>query len=222
LRLRAPLWLLPLTVIGCGNHHQEQPGQSTALTALPELPACTAAATPRINGYIGTPQAGGAAHLSYGSAVGASQPVGFAATTPAGGGLPEFSDTDIREVAARILGEPDARNSLVDFVRAFDVDSLAGQSYALLPVTSGGADDFATQMQDALHTEGSSALAGQVHVVPLDRVDAVLVVASRPGFIDDVRRIVGTGASPSAGVEGIGSTGPGPCRGRPVSAARPA
>lgn len=91
--------------------------------------------------------------------------------------------------ALLVSGEPDARNSLVELVRAFDIDALAGQSYALLPVTSGGARDFATQMQDALRTEGSSALAGQVRVVPLDRVDAVLVVASRPGFIEDARRI---------------------------------
>src|SRR5580658_4214258 len=91
--------------------------------------------------------------------------------------------------ALLVSGEPDARNSLVELVSAFDVDSLAGQSYALLPVASGGARDFATQLQEALRTEGSSALAGQVRVVPLDRVDAVLVIASRAGYIEDARRI---------------------------------
>jgi general secretion pathway protein D len=91
--------------------------------------------------------------------------------------------------ALLISGEPDARNSLVALVRAFDVDTLAGQSYALLPVTSGGARDFATQLQEALRSEGSSTLAGQVRVVPMDRVDAVLVIASRAGYIEDARRI---------------------------------
>jgi len=66
--------------------------------------------------------------------------------------------------ALLVSGEPDARNSLVELIRAFDIDALAGQSYALLPVTSGGARDFATQLQDALRSEGNSGLAGQVRV----------------------------------------------------------
>jgi general secretion pathway protein D len=86
-------------------------------------------------------------------------------------------------------GDPDPRNSLLDLIRAFDVDELAGQSYALLPVATGGAHDFATQLQDALRNQGGSGVAGQVRVEPLDRVDAVLIVASRPGYIEAARRI---------------------------------
>ncbi len=91
--------------------------------------------------------------------------------------------------AVLVAGDPDSRNSLVDLVRAFDIDMLAGQSYALLPVTSGGARDFATQLQDALRSDGGSALANQVRVVPMDRVDAVLVVSSRASYIEAARRI---------------------------------
>ncbi len=52
--------------------------------------------------------------------------------------------------AVLISGEPSARNSLASLVQTFDVDQLAGQSYAMLPVTSGDAKDFATAMQEAL------------------------------------------------------------------------
>jgi general secretion pathway protein D len=102
-----------------------------------------------------------------------------------GGRLAAVTDSN----ALLISGEPDARNSLVDLVRAFDIDVLAGRSYALFPVTSGSARDFATQLQDALRGSGNSTLSSQVRVVPMDRVDAVLVVANRPGYIDDARRI---------------------------------
>ena len=293
------LWLLLLAVSGCN-----QTAKPTGLTPLPQLPGDVGAAAPRINGYIGTPQANAAAQTSYGQAESVRQPVGFAVTTATGDVSLEFADTDIREVVAQILGsilrvnytidpavrgtvtlrtaaplaraqlipaletllsqngatmvqagdlyrvlpsaavpgmaasgpatagaavvplryaqaddlvkalqpfvgaggrvvavpgsnallisgEPDARNSLVELVRAFDVDTLAGQSYALLPVTSGGARDFATQLQEALRSEGSSGLAAQVRVVPMDRVDAVLVIASRAGYIADARRIYG-------------------------------
>jgi general secretion pathway protein D len=66
---------------------------------------------------------------------------------------------------------------------------LAGQSYALLPIASGGARDFASQLQDALRTQGGGALANEVRVVPMDRVEAVLVVSSRPAYIEAARRI---------------------------------
>jgi general secretion pathway protein D len=298
LRRQFQLWLLLLAVAGCND----QTAKPAALTPLPELPGDTGVAAPRINGYIGTPQAGTAAQTSYGQAVGVQQPPGFAVASATGDISLEFADTDVREVVAQILGgilhvnytidpavrgtvtlrtaapltraqlipalqtllsqngatmvqtdglyrvlptaavlgvaasgpstagaavvplryaqgddlvkalqpfigaggrivavpgnnallisgEPDARNSLVELVRAFDVDTLAGQSYALLPVTSGGARDFATQLQEALRSQGSSTLAGQVRVVPMDRVDAVLVIASRAGYIEDARRI---------------------------------
>ena len=55
--------------------------------------------------------------------------------------------------ALLISGEPASRTALVDLVRAFDIDILAGQSYALLPVRSGDAKDFASAMQDTFRAQ---------------------------------------------------------------------
>jgi general secretion pathway protein D len=296
---RFRLWLLAFVLSACSPPAMPpRPG----LTPLPALPPGTEAAAPRVDGFIGTPQAGSPAQLSYGRAEAVHPPAGVAVTSPAGDISLEFADADIREVVAQILGgilhvnytidpavhgtvtlrtaaplarpqlipalqtllsqngstmvqsgglyrvlpaaavpsatvsdtttagvavvplryaqaddlvkalqpfvgaggrivaapsgdalliggEPDARNSLVELVRAFDIDVLAGQSYALLPIASGGARDFASQLQDALRTEGGGALANQVRVVPMDRVEAVLVVSSRPAYIEAARRI---------------------------------
>lgn len=93
-------------------------------------------------------------------------------------------------------GDPGAREALAELIRAFDVDLLAGQSYALLPVASGDARDFATALQDALRGRGAGgqgsgggALAGVVRVVPMARINAVLVVAAQPGALDQARRV---------------------------------
>ncbi len=86
-------------------------------------------------------------------------------------------------------GEPAVRESLVTLIRAFDVDILAGQSYALLPVGSGDPKDFASALQAALRGGSGGALAGRVRVVPMDRVNAVLVVASTRQIIDEARRV---------------------------------
>jgi general secretion pathway protein D len=86
-------------------------------------------------------------------------------------------------------GDPQARDVLLGLVQAFDVDLLAGQSYALLPVTSGDARDFASAMQDALRGQGGGALAGVVRVVPMQRINAVLVVSAQRSAIDQARRV---------------------------------
>jgi general secretion pathway protein D len=86
-------------------------------------------------------------------------------------------------------GEPAVRESLVTLIHAFDVDILAGQSYALLPVGSGDPKDFASALQTALRGGNGGALSGRVRVVPMDRVNAVLVVASSRQLIDEARRV---------------------------------
>ena len=58
-----------------------------------------------------------------------------------------------------ISGDPATREALLNLVHAFDVNVLAGQSYALFPVTSGNAKDFATAMSEAMRSTQGAALA---------------------------------------------------------------
>jgi general secretion pathway protein D len=91
--------------------------------------------------------------------------------------------------ALLVSGEPNARASMVALAQSFDVDVLAGQSYALLPVPTGDPKDFASAMQDAFRTQNGGALSGLVRVVPLERLASVLVVANQPRYIDAARRV---------------------------------
>jgi len=95
--------------------------------------------------------------------------------------------------AILVGGDPEARNALVGLVRSFDVDMLAGQSYALLPVPQGAnPKDFATTLQDAFrgHTGGGlTGLADLVRVLPLEHAGAVLVVASEPRYVAAAQRV---------------------------------
>jgi general secretion pathway protein D len=90
-----------------------------------------------------------------------------------------------------ISGDPGTREALVSLIRAFDIDILAGQSYALFPVTSGGAKDFATALSDAFRASGGGALAGVVRVVPMERINAVLLVSAQARYIEQARRVYG-------------------------------
>lgn len=91
--------------------------------------------------------------------------------------------------ALLIGGDPATRDALVSLVQAFDVDVLAGQSYALLPVTSGAAKDFAAALSDAFRSGANGALGSVVRVVPLERMNAVLVTSAQQRYIEDVRRV---------------------------------
>ena len=97
--------------------------------------------------------------------------------------------------AVIIAGEPAAREALASLVRAFDVDSLANQSIALLPVGDGNAKEFASALQQAMDVQGggagaaAGARAGLVHIVAMERINSVLVSAPDARTIDQARRI---------------------------------
>jgi general secretion pathway protein D len=289
---------LLLGLIGlAGCNHPSPP----AIPALSRLPNGGAAAPPRINGAIGTPDAVPPAQISYGA--NGEQPPQVRATTDAAGDVMlDFADTDIREVVAQILGsilkvnytidpsvhgtatlhtvrpltraeliptvasllaqngaalvasgdlyrvvpaaqaasvaaqgagtagtvvvplqyasaeelakvlqpyvgeggkiaaepgrnallvagEPQARDGLIGLIKAFDIDILAQQSYALFPVTTGDVKDFATALQEAFRSRSGGTLAGQVRVIPLARINAVLVVSAQQRTIEQARRV---------------------------------
>jgi general secretion pathway protein D len=95
---------------------------------------------------------------------------------------------DPAQNALIISGDPSTQQVLTGLIDAFDIDALAGQSYALLPVTSGDAKDFASAMQDALRGAGVGP-SNVIRVIPMARIESVLVVSSQPRYIDEARRV---------------------------------
>jgi general secretion pathway protein D len=97
--------------------------------------------------------------------------------------------------AVLIAGDPTAREALAALIAAFDVDSLAGQSFALFPVDMGSAKDMANALQQGLQSSGTGAARGQaatqsaVNVIPMERINAVLVTARNPSAVAAAQRI---------------------------------
>jgi len=98
---------------------------------------------------------------------------------------------DLGRNALLISGDAAVRQTLVSLVRAFDIDILAGQSYALFPVGDGNPAQLAGELEKVFQSQGESALGGLVRVLPMERVNAVLVVSSQPRYIDAAKRFVG-------------------------------
>jgi general secretion pathway protein D len=76
-----------------------------------------------------------------------------------------------------------------ELVRQFDVDWLSGKSFAIYPLRVGKAKEIITELQAILDqgSDGSGPLAGLVRVVPIERLNAVLVIASRPSYLPQMR-----------------------------------
>ena len=93
--------------------------------------------------------------------------------------------------ALLVSGDAAVRQTLVRLIRAFDIDILAGQSYALFPVGDSDPTKFAGELEKVFQAQGEGPLGGLVRVLPMERVNAVLVVSSQPRYIDAARRFVG-------------------------------
>ncbi|WP_419758768.1 type II secretion system secretin GspD [Acidisoma sp.] len=149
---------------------------------------------------------------------GGAQPGGLAASPNDGGGqvinLQYASAADVARVlqpfvtqgtrlaavpgsnALVLSGDPNSREALTGLISALDVDSLSGQSLALFPVDEGDAKDVATALQQALNGgsgsatgQGPSGGSGAAQVIPMERINTVLVAAAEPRTIAQAQRI---------------------------------
>lgn len=71
-------------------------------------------------------------------------------------------------------------------IETFDVDWLAGMSVGLYPLDVVEADDMKTEL-DALFGEGEeSPLAGLVQILPIERLNALMVITPNANYLDRV------------------------------------
>jgi general secretion pathway protein D len=92
--------------------------------------------------------------------------------------------------AVIVSGDAAGRQALVSLVHAFDIDLLAGQSYALFPAGDSNPEKLAKEIEKVMQAGRGEPLAGVVRVLPMDRVDAVLVISPQPSYIDSARRLL--------------------------------
>jgi general secretion pathway protein D len=89
-----------------------------------------------------------------------------------------------------LSGSAGARQSIVNLIQVFDVDYLAGRSYALFPAKSGDPAKFATDLEAALQLDGDGALTGAVKIVPIEQANAVMVITKQQGYLDRIAGLV--------------------------------
>ena len=89
-----------------------------------------------------------------------------------------------------LSGTASARQNIIDLVRVFDVDYLAGQSYALFAAKSGDPQKLITDLTAALQLTGDSPLAGAIRLVAIEEASAVMVITQQPAYLNRVAGLI--------------------------------
>jgi general secretion pathway protein D len=95
---------------------------------------------------------------------------------------------DTADNALLVSGDGAVRQTLVGLISTFDIDILSGRSYALFPAGDSDPAKLAGELEKVLQAQGEGALSGIVQVLPMERVNAVLVVSANPHYLDAAER----------------------------------
>ena len=73
---------------------------------------------------------------------------------------------------------------LVELVRLFDVDWMAGMSFALFPVEVADVTTLVGELEQVFDQANGGALQGVVSFLPITRMNAVLAMSAQPTYLD--------------------------------------
>lgn len=87
-----------------------------------------------------------------------------------------------------LIGPPDQIATMTDLIDMFDVDWMRGLSFGLYPLEAVGADQLAEELDRILGDPETGALGGGLRLVPLERLRALIVIATD---VANLRRVEG-------------------------------
>jgi general secretion pathway protein D len=103
--------------------------------------------------------------------------------TPNGGGLQADTARNLLIAA----GTAQDLDGFAQLVAVFDTDWLAGMSYAIYPLQVETAKSMAGQLEDIFGDAAEGPLAGALRIVPLERLNAILVITQQPGYLKEAK-----------------------------------
>ena len=90
-----------------------------------------------------------------------------------------------------ILSGPKYRlDDLLATVRMFDVDWLSGMSFGMFRLEYADAVSVVGELETIIDSGGNTPLAGIVRVLPIERINGVLVITHRPEHLDAIQALI--------------------------------
>jgi general secretion pathway protein D len=99
-----------------------------------------------------------------------------------------FVRIDIKRNLLVLAGTQMQIEGWLNIVTTFDIDQLAGTSVGVFPIARGTVEEVFTELQHILNTGegGVTGLASMVRVLPVERLNSILVVSPRAAYIEMV------------------------------------
>jgi len=122
--------------------------------------------------------------LQYASAAEVQKILG--AFVPDGG---DIQADELRNVL--ILSGPRYRlDELLATIRTFDVDWLKGMSFGLFRLQYADAQSLIEEIQSIISSDGSMQSGASIRLMPIERLNAVLVISHQPSYIAAVQKLI--------------------------------
>lgn len=85
-----------------------------------------------------------------------------------------------------LAGTPEELDNYAASVETFDVDWVGGMSVGVFPLQHASTKELLPGLESVFGAKGKSAAAGLVRFLPIERSNAIVVIATQPGFLDRV------------------------------------
>lgn len=92
--------------------------------------------------------------------------------------------TDATRNVLIFTGTAAEANQLEELVQVFDVDWMAGMSFAIYPLRAADPKTVAKELEQVFGQDFEGPLAGVVQFVPIERQNAILVISAQPAYLD--------------------------------------
>jgi len=90
-----------------------------------------------------------------------------------------------------ILSGPRYRiDQIMETVKIFDVDWLKGMSFGLFRLQYAAAGTLVAELENLVGTDGATPLAGIVRMMPIERLNAILVITHSPHHMDELSKLI--------------------------------
>jgi len=100
-----------------------------------------------------------------------------------------FTTNDARNLLL-IRGSRFQINQALETVKLFDVDWLKGMSFGLFALEYADAATLVDELNKLLVATDEGPLSGMVRLVPVARLNSVMVITPQPGYLDAVKELV--------------------------------
>ncbi len=81
-------------------------------------------------------------------------------------------------------------NNLLQTIEMFDVDWLSGMSFGLIPIKFADAKTLTDEISSILGEGEASPLNGIMRLIPVQRLNAIMVISQQPAYIKEARKLI--------------------------------